>query len=54
MSKKWDKISRKCKWIEPCDCGENDLCYHPKGEYDRCGEEDCPLMKKKNERKNNN
>ena len=45
---KWDKISGNCKWIEPCDCGETDMCYNPKGEYDRCNEDDCPLMKKKN------
>jgi hypothetical protein len=43
---KWDKISWHCKWIEPCDCGETDMCHHPKGEFDRCNKDDCPEMKK--------
>ena len=44
--KSFDKIQGNCKHTQPCDCGENILCYHPEGEYDRCIEEYCPLMKK--------
>ena len=47
---KFEKIQLKCDYSSLCDCGQTELCDNENNSDGICEQENCPKLKKKNEK----